>query len=46
MEVNKIYHADCFDILYVTEDKSIDCVIRNLSYSKTIQLRIAEAYER
>ena len=41
MEVNKIYYADCLDILLAIEDKSINCVIRNLPYFKTAQLMIA-----
>lgn len=43
MEVNKICYADCLDILLTVKDKNIDCVIRNLLYFKTAQLRIAEA---
>lgn len=35
MKVNKIFHANCLDILPTVEDKSIDCVICDLPYGTT-----------
>lgn len=35
MELNKIYHADCFDILKEIPDKSIDAIITDLPYGTT-----------
>ena len=35
LEVNRIYNADCMDILKELPDKSIDCIICDLPYGTT-----------
>lgn len=35
MELDKIYNADCFDILPQIEDNSVDCIITDLPYGTT-----------
>ena len=35
LEVNKIYHGDCLEIMKEIPDKSIDCIICDLPYSMT-----------
>lgn len=35
LELNKLYHSDCFDLMSLIPDKYIDCIIGDLPYSLT-----------